>query len=87
MTKIKDEYQRWLLEQLSRHNKLLFLGAVIWLKWCEDFHLPLPNLRAPAGWTSQIFFLVGLAGDKYYRLSDWWTDFKIRWMLWMMTVE
>ncbi|MBE3142073.1 MAG: hypothetical protein IMZ53_15980 [Thermoplasmata archaeon] len=70
MSKIKDAYQ--------------FLGAVIWMKWCEDFHLRLPALRSLVGWTSPIFFLVGLVGYKYYRLSRLWTDLQIRWAIGMM---
>lgn len=84
MTKIKDEYQRWLLEQLARRDLILVLGAVIWLKWRHYLPLPRVDPASPAWWTSPIFFLVGLAVDKYYRLSYWWADLRIRWVLWML---
>lgn len=84
MTKIKDEYRRWLLSQLARWDLLFVLGAVIWLKWRHYLPLPRVDPASPAWWTSPIFFLVGLAGGNYYLLSGWWTDLQIRWAIRMM---
>jgi hypothetical protein len=85
MAKIVDGYWKWLAEQLSWENKVIFLGLLIWLKWCEDLHAPKPNLTESALWyTSPVFFLVGLVGDQYYRLSKWWSDRQIRWVFWIL---
>lgn len=87
MSRIKDEYWKWLLGQLTRFDQIVVIGALIWLKWCEDFPLPKPDLKSPARWTSPIFFIVGLVGSNYYRMGCWWAEIQIRWALRMMVVE
>ena len=80
MSRIKDEYQRWMLEALPKYDMILVLGALIWLKWCEELSLPLPNLKSPAFWTSPVFLIVGAAAERFYSLSAWWQALCIRWV-------
>ncbi len=91
MTKIEDEQIneqiRSLAKQLSRYDQIGFIGYLTWLLWCEKLHLPTPDLKAPAGWTEPVFFLVGLASNGYLAVylpaSRWWSDLQIRWLLWV----
>lgn len=81
MAKVTDHYFRWLAEKLTRYDQIILLGFLIWLKWGEDFCLPHVDPRAPAFWTDPVFFILGLAGNQYYRLFRWWSELQIRWIL------
>jgi len=87
MAKIKDDYIRNLAEKLPKYDQLVVIGMLVWLKWCEDLHLPLPALKSPAIWTEFVWFLVGVAESRYYFLSQWWQEKQIRWVLRMIAVE
>jgi hypothetical protein len=87
MTKIRDDYFRWMAEKLTRYDKIIFLGAVTWLKWGEMLQLPRFDPKSPAWWTSPVFLLVGLACNQYLRLNRWWQDLSIAWVLRMMAAD
>jgi hypothetical protein len=81
MSKIKDHYCLWLVEQMGRQDQLIVLGFLIWIKWRRILHFPRIDPEVLARWASLPFFLLGSGANNYERLSSWWSDQQLLWVI------